>query len=299
MHTIAVHGGAGRWPEGHSTTALNGVRRAVQAGLGVLARKGGALDAVVQAVVVLEDDPVFNAGTGSVLNLDGEAQMDAGVMVSGGARTGNVAAVRGIRHPVRLARQVMEQTPHTLLAGRGAERFAAAMGHERYDPVTHERLRQWRERRQHWRAPAWVDPAYLRSGDTVGAVALDSGGSLAAATSTGGTALKLPGRVGDSPLPGAGNYADAAGAASGTGTGELLTRAVLAFRVVQAMARGCAPSAALSEVFQQQRRLLGAEAGVIALDATGRVGAFQSAPAMPYGFASERQRQPIVRLRAP
>jgi beta-aspartyl-peptidase (threonine type) len=186
------------------------------------------------------------------------------------------------------------------LAGPGAERFARAMGHRPYDPVTEVRRRQWRERRQQWdeNAPGWADEAYLLGGDTVGAVALDSEGRLAAATSTGGTGMKLPGRVGDSPVPGAGNYADKHGAASGTGAGERLMRTLLAFRVVQAMGGGLLPSDALLEAFREVRKVLGKEVGVIALDPSGNVGIHHSTVAMPYGYASEREPRPVVRLRA-
>lgn len=300
MYTIVVHGGAGRWPEEHRESALQGVGRAVEAGLGSLSGGGSALDAVVMAVMVLEEDPVFNAGTGSVLNLDGEVEMDAGVMVSRRMRSGNVAAVRGVRNPVRLAREVMERTSHVMLAGRGAERFARAMGHRAYDAVTEARRQQWRERRQQWdeNAPGWADEAYLVGGDTVGAVALDNQGLLAAATSTGGTGMKLPGRVGDSPVPGAGNYADRHGAASGTGTGERLMRTLLAFRVVQAMGGGDVPSRALEQAFRDVRAVLGKEVGVIAVDSSGNVGVHHTTPAMPHGYASAAKPRPILRLRA-
>lgn len=300
MYTIVVHGGAGRWPEESWEEALGGVARALEVGFGCLSTGGSALAAVVGAVAVLEDDPVFNAGTGSVLNMDGEAEMDAGVMTSRDLRTGNVGAVKGVRNPVRLARDVMESTSHTLLVSAGAERFARAMGHDHYDPVTQKRLEQWRQRRPAWMdtAPPWARKMVPEGGDTVGAVAVDSSGAFAAATSTGGTLLKLPGRVGDSPVPGAGNYADEYGAASGTGAGERLMRTVLAFRVVQAMSGGQPPSLALQTLFTRFRAALGEEAGVIAVDAAGDVGVRHSTSSMPHGYASELNPRPVVRLRA-
>ena len=168
-------------------------------------------------MVALEDEPLFNAGRGAVLNAAGDAEHDAAVMDGAGPRAGGVAAIRGVRNPVVLARAVMERTPHVLLAGAGAEELADREGIERVDPawhVTERRHRQW------------------SGGDTVGAVALDAQGHLAAATSTGGIAAKLPGRIGDSPVPGAGLYAhDSTCAVSATGTGEAILRSVASYRV--------------------------------------------------------------------
>jgi beta-aspartyl-peptidase (threonine type) len=162
-------------------------------------------------------------------------------------------------------------------------------------------LEQWRARREAWlaAAPDWIRQEYSGGGDTVGAVVLDSAGVLAAATSTGGTLFKLPGRVGDSPIPGAGNYADEFGAASGTGTGERLMRTVLAFRVVQAMGRGVSVAQALAESFERLGAILGAEAGMIAMDATGNVGVRHTTEAMPHGYVSALTPAPVVRMRAP
>jgi beta-aspartyl-peptidase (threonine type) len=205
----------------------------------VLAGGGGALDAAQQAVVALEDDPRFNAGRGAVLNEDGEAEHDAALMCGATGRAGGVAAVRGVRNPILLARAVMESTRHVLMAGAGAEALADREGIERVDPAWHITER----REEQWRA----------AGDTVGAVALDGQGRLAGATSTGGILRKLPGRVGDSPLPGAGVWADGACAISASGHGEAIMRAVAAHEVAAAirhggMRLGAAVAAALGRV---------------------------------------------------
>ena len=265
---LIVHGGAGDVsqadPDG--ARAVAGCIVAARAGYEILARGGSALDAVTEAVRVLEDDPQFNAGTGSVLNLDGEVECDASVM-TGDGRAGAVAAVRDVRNPVRLARLVMEQTPHVLLAGVGAERFAAAQGAERTAPgglVTDPMRERWRAAR------ARLTPG--RGGGTVGCVARDRDGRLAAATSTGGTLLKLPGRVGDSAVIGAGTYADdAAGAVSCTGAGEAFIKAVAAARAVEAMRAGRAPAAAADEALAEARRH-GGSGGAISVDRSGNIG---------------------------
>src|SRR5262245_5830650 len=226
MWAIAVHGGAGNWDEAHHEAARLGVRAAAgQAGL-LLAQGGAALDAATAAVTTLEENRLFNAGTGSVLNQDGEAEMDAAVMAGHDLAFGAVAAIRRVRNPVLVARQVMERSGHALLAGEGAVQFARTCGFADYDPVRAESRAAWERGRTEARL------------GTVGAVALDSEGRLAAATSTGGTSLKLPGRVGDTPLPGAGTYATPDAAASATGKGELVMRVLGTKRVCELSAAG-------------------------------------------------------------
>lgn len=298
---LAVHGGAGDWPVERHAAALAGLRRALRTGLGVLRAGGCALDAVCAAVVALEDDATFNAGTGCALNRDGEAELDAGVMEGHSLRTGNVAALRRVRNPVLVARRVMEQTPHVLLAGTGATAFARAQGFADFDPVTAERRTAWRK--QALRAGALPGDALsgdvlsddALSGDvgaggsapgTVGAVALDARGRLAAATSTGGTGFKLPGRVGDSPVPGAGNYADADGAVSATGRGELMLRFLTARAVCDALRAGLGAQAAAERVLAEMRARVGGEAGLIVIDCRGGIGVHHGTPAMPYACAA-------------
>ena len=271
-----MHGGCGRWESKDTAKALGGVRAAIGAARRVLTDGGQALDAVCAAVVVLEDDPLFNAGTGCVLNREGTAEMDAAVMTGENLRCGGVAAITRVRNPVLVARQVMEATPHVLLAGAGATAFARAHGFSDYDPVTRASSRRFRLR------------AAVASPGTVGAVALDIHGRLAAATSTGGVSLKLPGRVGDTPIPGAGNYATPHAAASATGTGELMMRTLATKSACDLIAAGhSARRAALAAI-----RALPAQAGesgaMIALDARGRVGIAMRGGVMPHAWCSDR-----------
>jgi beta-aspartyl-peptidase (threonine type) len=259
---IVVHGGCGNPAAGAVRDEAPyhlALEEALQAGWSAMTR--GALDAVQAAVESLEDCPLFNAGRGSVLTGDGEVEMDAAVMVGSEGRAGAVAAVTRVRHPVALARAVMEQTGHVLIAGAGAERLAEEHGLELCDPswfVTERQHERW-----------------LASQGTVGAVALDANGLLAAATSTGGVRDQLPGRIGDSPLIGAGTYADATCAISATGHGESLIRAVAAHEVAALMRHGGLP---LLDACETVVASVEPDAGMIAVDAHGNV-------AMPFNTA--------------
>lgn len=281
---LAVHGGAGFVPRKAPGPYLAGLRRALEAGWEVLAAGGRALDAVAAAVVVLEDDPHFNAGRGSVYNADARHELDASIMDGATLRAGAVAAVSRIRNPVLAARAVLEDGRHVLLAGAGAERFARERGLALVRPswfATPERL------------------AALRRGlrgyhGTVGAVARDRDGHLAAATSTGGTTGKLPGRVGDSPIVGAGTWAeDATCAVSGTGHGELFVRTALAHEVAARIRHrgeplGRAARAALAAVAR-----LGGNGGLVAIDRSGRVAMPFNSPAMLRGCIGRNGREAI------
>lgn len=282
---IAVHGGCGRWEAKSTAAALAGVRAAAAAARRVLDGGGSALDAVCAAVVVLEDDPLFNAGTGSVLNRDGAAEMDASVMIGAGLRCGGVAAIARVQNPVLVARRVMEATPHVLLAGEGATAFARAHGFADYDPVTRESLRRHRLR------------VAIASPGTVGAVAIDAAGRLAAATSTGGVSLKLPGRVGDSPIPGAGNYATPCAAASATGNGELMMRTLAAKSVCDLVAAGRTAQGAAALAIRALPAGAGESGGMIALDARGRVGVAMRGGVMPHAWCSAATPRVGARLR--
>ena len=246
---------------------MRGCLAAARAGHEVLIRGGSAVDAVVAAAVVLEDDPTFNAGTGSALNSDGEVETDASLMEGDKLAGGAIASVKGIKNPIRLARLVMERTPHVLLACEGALRFARQNNVPFVDAktmVTPRVLEKWRSGR--------------RNLGTIGAVAIDGRGTVAAATSTGGTMGKLPGRVGDSPLIGSGTYADnLAGAASATGMGEAIIKVVLTKFAVDRLRAGQEPvSAALQSVTELER--VGGQGGVILVDREGRLGcAFNTA----------------------
>ena len=252
---IIANGGAGgiSFPERRD----KGLRKAVGAGYEVLREGGTSLEAVVRAVALLEDDPIFNAGTGSVLGLTGEVEMDASLMTSEGG-FGAVAALQGVRHPIEVARLVMEKTDHILLAGEGALRFARLMGVKTFNPVTPERKFLWRRSRKGLKSKYFQRLKEL-SGyyGTVGVVALDREGRLAAGTSTGGINLHLPGRVGDTPILGAGTYCDQNGGVSTTGHGEAIMKTFLALRTVQLLARypaGVAARKAIDYATQRQCR---------------------------------------------
>lgn len=248
---------------------------ALRAGYAILDDGGSSMDAVVAAVVVLEDSPLFNAGRGAVFNAAGEHELDAAVMDGASGRAGGVAAVKRVKNPVLAARAVMELTPHVLLAGAAADRFARDAGVPTVAPdyfSTPERARALARVRSRERSRARPHAAAAELHGTVGAVALDRFGDLAAATSTGGYTNKMAGRVGDSPLVGAGLYAENATCAiSTTGHGESFIRAVLAYDVAARMRyRGetlaLAARRALGRIVA-----LGAEGGLIAVDRAGRV----------------------------
>jgi len=268
---ILVHGGAG-WREsgGRLTDAIAACERAARTGQEVLASGGAALDAVEAAVRVLEDAPALNAGRGSYANTAGIVEMDALIMDGATLGLGAVAGITRVLHPVILARRVMTETPHTLLAGDGASRFA--------DHILFPRC-----------APADLIVPGGRAGtvgDTVGAVALDAAGNLATATSTGGIPGKLPGRVGDTPLVGCGAYADNATAAVGaTGDGEALMKLVISKHVADSIRDGHEPQLACETAIELLQQRLAATGGLIALDARGRVGVAFNSPAMPWARA--------------
>jgi beta-aspartyl-peptidase (threonine type) len=297
---IAVHGGAGTIRRADLTSEDEVdyravITRALQVGHRILASGGPSLDAVCAAVQVFEDDPLFNAGKGSVFTNDGKIELDAAVMDGKTGKAGAVAGVRTIRNPVIAARAVMENTSHVLLSGAGAERFAALHGIDIVDPEyfhTEHRWDQLHAAQKHAAIQLDHDGATRKSCiptepwqtdnkfGTVGAVALDSLGNLAAATSTGGLTNKLYGRIGDSPIIGAGTYADNATAAvSGTGIGEFFMRGLIAYDVAARMKYlGLSLSDAVDQVIRCELDQRGGQGGVIALDAHGN---------MKFGFNTE------------
>jgi beta-aspartyl-peptidase (threonine type) len=264
---IAIHGGAGTLPRKRMSPARELEYReallfALHQGFSLLRKGASALDAVTAAVVALEDCPLFNAGRGSVFNAAGEHEMDAAVMEGSRLRAGAVAAVQRIRNPVLAARAVMERTPHVLLAGAGAERFARAQGL----PLESAAYFHTEERR------AALEKRLKSHHGTVGAVALDAQGHLAAATSTGGYTGKLPGRVGDSPLIGAGTWAeDATCAVSGTGLGEAFIRAAVAHDVSVRMRYLKQPLARAAAAALRNVARVGGDGGLVAVDRKGNV----------------------------
>jgi beta-aspartyl-peptidase (threonine type) len=283
---LIIHGGAGvRGPFEERPARRRAMLDAAGRGRDILEAGGSALDAVCAAVVLMENNPLFNAGQGSALNADGEVEMDASLMAvpfkapattDGAAATvicaGAVAAVRRVRNPVLLARAVMEQTSHVLIIGAAAEKLAlrADIALCRPEELITERARaRWRR---------YLRQAVLEHG-TVGAVALDTSGQFAAATSTGGITGKMAGRVGDSAIIGAGTFADRGGAASATGFGESIMKTTLCREVVRMLAR-VTPARAASVAIKNMEQLAGGEAGVIVVDSRGRIGYAHNAEAM-------------------
>jgi beta-aspartyl-peptidase (threonine type) len=267
---LIVHGGAAPIPPDERALCQAAVDRARDSGWSRIGE--GALAAAVAAVHLMEDEPLLNAGIGACLNADGVAELDAGVMEGADLRAGGVAGLRDVRHPVELAVQVMLDGRHVLLAGEGASRFAREHGVEMCDPAIFVTDRQRR--------------ALRRGSDTVGAVARDSDGRLAVAVSTGGVTGKLPGRIGDSPVPGAGFYADDRwGAVCGTGQGEAFLRLGLARLMVVELQHGMdAVSVANGAVAMLDRRLK-ALGGVIVLGREGGPAAAFNTPVMPWSMA--------------
>jgi beta-aspartyl-peptidase (threonine type) len=281
--TIIVHGGAGDLgPDdpassgGPDAPRLEGVRRACAAGWEILRGGGSALDAVEAAVRLLEDDPTFNAGTGATLTSTGEVELDASIMDGAALRCGAVAAVRDVRNPVALARAVMERGEHVLLAGEGASAFAREAGIAAYPNALLVTPRQ----RARWEAARRGAPAGTEHG-TVGAAARDSAGHLAAATSTGGTSMKRPGRVGDTPLVGCGTYADdALAAVSCTGHGERIIPLTLARHAADLVGAGRSPMEAAREAVALLARRVHGTGGLIVVGPRGEVGFAHGTPVM-------------------
>jgi beta-aspartyl-peptidase (threonine type) len=295
---LMVHGGAGDiHPERHER-ALAGCRDAVLAGWDILSNGGSALDAAMQAVVALEDNPHFNAGTGSTLNRNGEAELDAGMMDGTTLDVGAIASVNQIKNPIVLARLVLK-SPHVLLMGQGAELFAQEEGMElcrQEELVTAAQLERWR---QGYQPGDGVGVSASEEGaqehGTVGAVAIDSEGHIAAATSTGGMANKHPGRIGDTPLVGCGYYAeDGLGGVSSTGHGEYFVRLLLARRVCEFLAHGMSAQAAAEAAIRLLGERLGGSGGLIVLDRQGQVGLAHNTPQMSYGYLTSGMERPLV-----
>ena len=292
---LIAHGGAGNWRPGSEEEAVDGMAAAVEAGRAILLQGGSAVDAVCATVVLLEDNPIFNAGTGAVLNFDGFCELDASVMESGQRRMGAVCALQRVKNPVLVARKVMEETDHAMLAGEGAQRFARIMGFGDHDPVTAARKADWQDKRSRiddvlgrhslkMRRFLRDHPEY--AGGTVGAAALDSSGILAAATSTGGVTLKLVGRVGDSPVCGAGNYASRHVAASATGTGEYVLRSLSTRAISEEVERGTPLAEAMRRELERLGHEFDADVGVIALDRFGHAVAQHRTRDMPHASFS-------------
>jgi L-asparaginase / beta-aspartyl-peptidase len=273
---LIVHGGAWDIPAQLHNPCKRGIQRALDRGWAILERGGSSLDACEQAIIELENEPVFDAGIGSHLNRDGKVQLDAILMDGASLKSGAVVAVERIRNPIVLARAILEKSEHMLLAGYGAEQFALEQGVALCDPkelITDTEMAAW--------ASLSGEVANL---GTVGAVALDSHGKIAAGTSTGGTPHKYPGRVGDSALVGCGCYADESAGVSSTGHGESIMKVVLAKTARDYVAQGRPVQTAMEDAVVLLTRRTGGRGGLIALDREGHPGFAFSTRNMAYGY---------------
>ena len=291
---LLIHGGAWDIPADALEAHEQGVFDALQEGWRILERGGSAVDAIEAAVTAMEDDPTFDAGRGSFLTRDGRVQLDALIMDGSTLRAGGVACVERIRNPVQAARLVLDKSRHVYFVGAGAEEFAASHGMPLIDNVDlvldreRERLAEAQKReRSGVPDPTFTGSPSQESHDTVGAVALDSQGRIAAATSTGGTLNKSPGRVGDSSLIGCGCYADNSSAAvSLTGWGEPIMKLVLGKWAVDRVAAGSTPQQAATDAIDYLFNRLGGHGGIILLGPDGSLGLAHNTPRMAWGIAS-------------
>ena len=300
--TLIVHGGAWAMPDDAIAAHENGIANALAAGYAILEAGGTAVSAVEAAVVVMEDDETFDAGRGSFLTRDGRVQLDALLMDGSNLKTGGVACVERLRNPIKAARLVLDESPHVYFVGAGAERFARQHGMELCENmdlvIPREQARLYAF--QQAELAGGVDETFsgpadssldkeaskaLHSHDTVGAVALDIHGNIAAATSTGGTLSKAPGRVGDSSLIGCGCYADNLSAAvSLTGWGEPIMKLVLGKWAVDRVQAGVAPEDAAAQAIAYLHKRLGGHGGIILLGPDGRIGLAHNTPRMAWGI---------------
>jgi len=308
---IVAHGGAGPWSIDDGQAALEWIKKAVSAGFSIMRSGGSAVDAVVEAVSVMEDSGVFNAGCGSILNLEGFIEVEASVMDGGSLKAGATALLRNVQNPVKLAWVIMNQTDHVMIAGDGAEKLARLLSLERKPQVSEKQLRYYQKLKQ-----ALIDgkfelqnlvqlirrhPELLIRG-TVGAVALDVNGNVAAATSTGGFPLKLPGRIGDSSIIGCGTYADnKSGACSVTGLGEIAIRLTLASKVCSYMESGMDAQTAVEKAVQIVNERIKEPyrpIGLIALDINGGIGAAHNTLGMCWAYLRSGMKEPVASLKA-
>jgi beta-aspartyl-peptidase (threonine type) len=302
---LVVHGGAWAIPDDMVEAHLNGVHNAASAGWSALERGGSALDAVEEAVVVMEDDETFDAGRGSFLNRDGKVQLDAFIMDGATLRGGGVGCVERLCNPVRVARRILSDSPHVYFVAEGAERFAAEHGitlcrnEDLVIPREVERLREYQAQLATGGNDLFAPTSShdILSHDTVGAVALDRDGNIAASTSTGGTLNKAPGRLGDSSLIGCGCYADnVSAAASTTGWGEPIMKLVLAKWAADRVESGSLPEWIAQEAMNYLKQRLNGHGGIILLDAQGRFGIAHNTPRMAWAIhTGEKQEAGITR----
>lgn len=282
MYSMIVHGGAWNIPSELVEAHINGVKKALEIGLDILERGGSAEDAVEGAIAYMEDDPVFDAGKGSFLNKNGEVELDA-IMYHGTKMSfGSCMGVKTVRNPIKLARILMQENEVSILASAGADDYAKKHGLEivdnQYFIVERERklYEELKKKNMH--------PSTFFHHGTVGAVALDIDGNIVAGTSTGGTPNKLPGRVGDTPVPGAGAFANSIAGASATGYGEAILRCMLTLRSCQAVENGVSPSKACKEAVKYLERKTGLFAGLILLRNDRKIGIAYNTPKMARAY---------------
>jgi L-asparaginase / beta-aspartyl-peptidase len=296
--SIIVHGGAWDIPADLQQAHRQGTCHAVELGWEVLAKGGSALDAVEAAIVAMEDDETFDAGRGSFLNADGQVELDAGFMDGATLQVGAVAGVQFIQNPIRLARAVMEKSEHVLLVAQGAQRFAHKMGFppcELTDLAVPREFERWQ--RLLYDRTYTARQAFAQAADTVGCVALDRAGHIAAGTSTGGTPNKMPGRVGDVPMVGCGFYADdEIGGASCTGWGEAIAKVILARLALHALQERGDPHAAAQAAIQVLAQKVNGLGGVILLSPDGRPGWYCNTLQMAYAYRTTEMDAPVVSL---
>ena len=294
---LVVHGGAWAIPDDMVEAHQAGVRNAAAAGWRVLEKGGSALDAVEEAVFSMEEDETFDAGRGSFLNRDGKVQLDALLMDGARLRAGGVGCVERIRNPIRVARKVLDDSPHCYFVGEGGERFAAEHGLPLIDNaelVIDREVRRLREAQESRNNE--FESAFSQGHDTVGAVALDANGHLASGTSTGGTLNKAPGRVGDSSLIGCGCYADEVAAVSATGWGEPIMKLVLGKWAVDRVQQGRTPEAVAWESMSYLKARANGLGGMILLDLSGRIGLAHNTPRMAYAYRTGKQEACGIKL---
>ena len=315
---LVVHGGAWAMPDDMVDAHLRGVSNALAAGWRVLERGGSALDAVEEAVVIMEDDETFDAGRGSFLNRDGKVQLDALIMDGATLRAGGVGCVERLRNPVRAARKILSESPHVYFVAEGAEHFAAQHGialcenEDLIIPREVERLRLYQAAQAGLKqagstpdgndlfAPSSDDTTDdpTISHDTVGAVALDRNGNIAAATSTGGTLNKAPGRLGDSSLIGCGCYANNESAAvSTTGWGEPIMKLVLAKWTADRIQAGNLPEWSAQEAMNYLKQRLNGHGGIIVLNPEGHIGIAHNTPRMAWAYKTVKKQDTGIERR--
>lgn len=288
---IIVHGGAGDWTEEKLEIAKEHLIKSVEIGLEILNKYDDAISACEEVIKVLEDAPVFNAGTGSVLNIFGEVEMDASIMRGDNLKAGAVAGIRNIKNPISLARKIMEETDHVFIISEGAEKLAKTFNFENYDPTTEESREKYKELKEEIgkfdrfkKLSEFMQkyPQYFIG--TVGAVVVNSKGIIVSGSSTGGIILKLKGRVGDTPLIGAGIYANEYCGASATGIGEGIIRTNLSAFVCNLAKFGISVQNAVKSAIDYLTKKVELPAGIIALDRNGNIGFYHNTKHMPVAY---------------